>query len=116
MDQKKVLKRFIPMSETAYYILITLAEENHGYGIMQEVEKLTEGRLRLGAGTLYGTLGKMENEKIITATSQIDRRKMYKLTDLGKELIRTEINRLEELLKNGKKLRRKSNERNKKNI
>lgn len=51
---------FIPMTETAYYILLSLLEEGHGYGIMQHVSEITRDRISLGAGTMYGTLGKLE--------------------------------------------------------
>lgn len=89
------------MSETAYYILLSLVSERHGYGIMLEVERITEGRLKLGAGTLYGTLQKMEKDKLIQATGEVERRKMYQLTGLGRSVLKMELKRLEELIRNG---------------
>ena len=102
MNPSKLQKRFLPMSESAYYILLSLAVDRHGYGIMQDVEAKTSGRIRLGAGTLYGTLGKMEKQKLIQVTAEIDRRKIYRLTELGRNLLSMEIHRLEELVANGR--------------
>jgi DNA-binding PadR family transcriptional regulator len=88
------------MSESAFYILLSLASEKHGYAVMQDVEAMTAGRIRLGAGTVYGTLGKMEKQALIKVTAEEDRRKVYRLTTLGKRLLRLEIRRLEELVRN----------------
>jgi len=86
------------MSETAYYILLSLLyEERHGYAIMQHVEELTKGRIRLGAGTLYGTLSKMEKGKLIEVAAEMDKRKIYQITPFGKEVLLTEIARIREL-------------------
>ena len=65
MNLQHLQKRFIPMSETMFYILSSLTEARHGYGIMQHVEKLTRGRIVLGAGTVYQSLSKLEKEKLI---------------------------------------------------
>ena len=86
------------MSETAYYILLSLLSvERHGYAIMQHVEELTKGRIRLGAGTLYGTLSKMEKGKLIEVVAEADKRKIYRITVFGKEVLLTEIARIREL-------------------
>ena len=66
-----------PMSETAYYILLSLLEERHGYGIMQYVAGITANRINIGAGTIYGTLGKLEKSKMITTTRDEEKRKYY---------------------------------------
>nr|WP_207640782.1 PadR family transcriptional regulator [Clostridium hydrogeniformans] len=89
------------MTETAYYILLSLNKPRHGYGIIQHVEKITEGRIRLGSGTVYGTLSKMQKNKIISIYADEDRKTIYEITDLGKILIREEINRIKELYNNG---------------
>lgn len=89
------------MTETAYYILLALKEERHGYGILGHVEKITNGRVILGAGTIYGTLSKMEKDLLITTVSEYDRRKTYVITDMGFEILSIEIARLKELVKNG---------------
>jgi DNA-binding PadR family transcriptional regulator len=70
MDQH-IKKVYVPMTETAFYILLCLREPNHGYGIVQTVEKLTEGAIRLAPGTMYGSLSKMER----TASSASSARK-----------------------------------------
>ncbi|MBU5483986.1 PadR family transcriptional regulator [Clostridium sp. MSJ-11] len=100
MSVEKVLKAFIPMTETAYYILLSLTEPRHGYGIIQHVEKITNGRIRLGSGTVYGTLSKMQKSEVISVYSDEERRTIYEITDIGKILIKEEINRIKELYNN----------------
>lgn len=102
MDDERLKKEYLPMTETAYYILLSLNEQRHGYGIMQHVEKITNGRIKLGAGTMYGTLSKMEKDTLISPVAEQDRRKIYKLNNRGSRLLELEIARLEELLQNGK--------------
>ena len=94
---------FHPMSETAYYILLSLVEERHGYGIMQQVSEITNGRLSLGAGTIYGTLGKLEKAKLIVNTREEEKRKYYQITEAGKDTLQKELSRIQELYENGKK-------------
>ncbi|WP_416148335.1 PadR family transcriptional regulator [Salipaludibacillus sp. HK11] len=103
MDLEKVLKVYIPMTETAFYILLSLTEPRHGYGIVKHVDKITGGRIRLGSGTVYGTLGKMQKQDIITVYSDEKRKTIYEITDIGKKLMKVEINRLKELHKNALK-------------
>ncbi len=102
MDEQTLRKKYMPMTETGFYILLALVSEQHGYGIMQTVEQITSGRIRLGAGTLYGTLQKLEKEKLIRATAEVERRKLYILTDIGRTLLDLEIKRLDELVINGR--------------
>lgn len=97
MKIEKVLKSYIPMTETAFYILLSLKNPRHGYGIIKHVEDLTEGRLILGSGTIYGTLTKMQRDGIIAVFSDEKRKKIYEVTDVGKTLMRHEITRLKEL-------------------
>lgn len=97
MDNKKLLKKYIPMTETAFYILLALAEPRHGYGIIKHVEEISGGRLRLGSGTIYGTLGKMQKDDMITVFADVERKTVYEITDAGKYLMRAEMERLEEL-------------------
>ncbi|WBW97639.1 PadR family transcriptional regulator [Oceanirhabdus sp. W0125-5] len=101
MEDKKVYKKYLPMTESTYYILLSLTEERHGYSIMQHVDKITNSRLKLGPGTLYGVLSKMEKESVIKITREEDKRKYYILNDLGKKLLFLEIERLKELYTNG---------------
>ena len=100
---KKIIEKYIPMTETAYYMLLALKKPLHGYGIILEVERLTNKRLRIGAGTIYGTLTKMEQDQLIQVVGEDDRRKIYLQTELGMELLSLEINRLKELYENGVK-------------
>ncbi len=97
MKIEKILKLYIPMTETAFYILLSLTIPRHGYGIIKHVEELTMGRLVLGSGTIYGTLTKMQRDEIITVYADEKRKTIYEITDVGKELMRHEVNRLKEL-------------------
>lgn len=105
MDSKKAQKRFIPMSETMFYILLSLREERHGYGIMLHVKELTAGRIILGAGTIYQSISKLQEDKLILAADEIDRKKMYRITDLGREILKIEAARIAELYQNSEGLR-----------
>lgn len=93
-----------PMSETAFYILLALVEERHGYGVIQHVQELTKNRIILGAGTIYGTLTKLEKNKMIEPTGMEEKRKYYKITSYGLAVLRQEMQRLEELYRNGKEV------------
>lgn len=97
MDYQKIRKRFIPMSETMFFILFSLREENHGYGIMQDVEKITRGRIKLGAGTVYQSLSKLESVGLIQPTQEIERKKQYRITKIGEKILSEEIERIREL-------------------
>ena len=102
MDITKLKEKYLPMTDTAYYILLSLNEPMHGYKIMQHVEEITKARVRPGAGTMYGSLSKMEKDKLIVPVAEEERRKIYKLSDQGKKVIELEMERLSELLLNGK--------------
>lgn len=96
----------LPLTEAVYYILLSLMEPMHGYGIMQNVEALSGGRVRLAAGTLYGAINTLLERGWITALpgARDSRKKEYQITDLGKEAVTAEITRLQELLKNGREI------------
>lgn len=94
---EKILKSYMPMTETAFYILLALEKPRHGYGIIKFVEELTIGRIILGSGTIYGTLTKMQRDGIITVFSDDKRKKVYEVTDIGKKLMQQEMSRLKEL-------------------
>lgn len=96
----RILKTYMPMTETAFYILLSLGQPKHGYGIIQHVEKITNGRIKLGSGTVYGTLTKMQNSGVISVCSDEERKTIYEITELGKELMRVEVKRLKELHNN----------------
>ncbi len=97
---KKARMRYIPMSETMLYILFSLKQERHGYAIMQYVKKLTKGRITLGAGTVYSSIGKLENDGLIKGICEEERRKIYIITALGREILCEETARITELYKN----------------
>lgn len=92
------------LTEPMYYILLMLCEPRHGYGIMQEVERRTEGRVKIGAGTLYNLLSRFEDENIIVQLSEEDRRKTYTLTDKGLNILKDEYARLKQLVLDGNDL------------
>ncbi len=93
----------IALTEATYYILLALVEPRHGYGIMQEVEYLSSGRVRLAAGTLYGALNALVDKRWITQLPVEDgsRRKDYQITAQGREVLERELERLRELVNNG---------------
>ena len=100
MKIDKIVKSYIPMTETAFYILLSLQVPRHGYGIIKHVEEMTKGRLILGSGTIYGTLTKMQRDGIIAVYADEKRKKIYEVTAVGTELMRREITRLKELHEN----------------
>ncbi|MFE8700759.1 PadR family transcriptional regulator [Cytobacillus sp. FJAT-54145] len=91
--------QYLPLTHTTYYILISLVTPLHGYGIMQKVEEMSNGDVKLGPGTLYGALSKLEKEKLIIKTEEDEeRRKCYILTELGKQVVKLEWDRLQTLV------------------
>ena len=98
MDQH-IKKVYVPMTETAFYILFCLQKPNHGYGIVQMVEKMTEGAIRLAPGTMYGSLSKMEKDGVIRFAKEEDKRKIYEITELGLEILDIELHRIKRLYK-----------------
>ncbi len=94
------------LTEAVYYILLSLMTPMHGYGIMQNAEELSHGRVKLAAGTLYGAINTMLEKGWITALpgEKNSRKKEYVITDTGRDVLRMEIARLEELVENGKRI------------
>ena len=101
MDEK-TKRIYVPMTESGFYILFCLQTPQHGYGISQQVKKLTGGAVVIGAGTMYGTLSKMEKDGLIAFHSEEEKRKLYQITALGREVLAAEIRRIERLYKNSK--------------
>ena len=94
-----------PLTEAVYYILLAVRKPNHGYGIIQEVEQLTNGRVVLGAGTLYGAIQTLQKKnwiQIYSVDKESRKKKEYLITELGKRVFDAERLRMEELLKNAK--------------
>ncbi len=87
-----------------FYILLALRQERHGYGIMQFVSAITSGRIELGAGTIYSTLGKLQRAGLIAATTEVERRKNYLVTERGMAALVAEARRIAELHDHAKEL------------
>lgn len=87
------------LTEVTLYILLALYNPNPGYGIMQFVEEKTNGRLILGAGTLYGAINTLVDKKWIQLVSEEKKKKNYLITGLGKEIVSKELKRLNDVLK-----------------
>lgn len=92
-----IKKVYVPMTETGFYILFCLQEEMHGYSIVQKVEALTQGEIRLSPGTMYGSLSKMEKDGLIRFVREEDKRKLYVITNLGIEVLELEKKRIKRL-------------------
>lgn len=92
------------LTEVTLYILLALYTPNHGYGIMQFIDEKTNGRLVLGAGTLYGAINTLVDKKWIELVSEEKKKKNYIITDLGKEIVKKELNRLNDVLRVAKEI------------
>ena len=100
-------QQMLPLSPAVFHILLALADgELHGYAIMQEVEKSTEGTIRMGPGTLYGTIKRLLADRLIKETDERpdpklddERRRYYRLTDLGATVVSAEVRRLSNLVR-----------------
>ena len=95
-----IKKVYVPMTETGFYILLCLQHEMHGYSIVQKVEELTKGEIRLSPGTMYGSLSKMEKDGLIKFVREEEKRKIQRITDLGKEVLELEMKRIKRLYQN----------------
>lgn len=106
-DDKKfqeLIKKATPLTEASYYILISLKDPLHGYGVMQKVEELSQKRVQLGPGTLYGALSNLQTLGLIEAVGECsgERRKLYCMTEIGRLIAEHEVNRFEELARHGR--------------
>lgn len=97
-----------PLTESYFYILLFLYKgDNHGYGIMQEAKGITENRVIIGSGTMYGAINNMLKRGWIheSENRKVDSRKrLYRITDLGKEIFNEEYRRLKALIENANNL------------
>jgi DNA-binding PadR family transcriptional regulator len=105
MDNKPDLTKEIPLTEATFFILLSLAPgAKHGYGIMQEVEQLSDGRLRLSTGTLYGALKRLLDIGWILKVEHPEdsapprERRLYQLSDSGRRVLRAETERMQQLV------------------
>jgi len=100
-------KKHTAMTEAVYYILLSLKTPNHGYGIIQNTLALTNGRLELGAGTLYGAVNTLLERgwiRLYSEDKHSRKKKQYLITKQGEYALEQEVQRLEELLGNGRKI------------
>lgn len=97
-----IRKVYVPMTETGFYILLCLKSPNHGYGVIQKVDAMTGGEIRLAPGTMYGSLSKMEKDGLIQFIREEEKRKIYQITRLGNEVLELELRRIDRLYKNAK--------------
>jgi DNA-binding PadR family transcriptional regulator len=93
------LNKYLPLTETTYYILMSLMEPGHGYYIMQKVEELSGGKVRVAAGTMYGAIENLIKQNLITFIPGPDpRRKVYQITSEGFEVLKLEAGRLRHMV------------------
>jgi DNA-binding PadR family transcriptional regulator len=98
------INKYLPLTESTYYILLTLVEPMHGYGVMQKVERLSEGTVKIGPGTLYGAFQTLEKENLIVKAGEEERRKIYALTEKGRQVLKKQINRLRIMVHSGSEI------------
>lgn len=90
-----------PMTEAMYYVLLALMNPNHGYQLMNAIEKVSQGRVHMGPGTLYGVLNRLQKDELITIISNDGRRKTYGITADGKSALKEEYSRLMSMVQDG---------------
>ncbi len=90
-----------PMTEAMYYVLLALMRPDHGYGIMQRIKDITGGRVVMGPGTLYGILTRLKREGLIVLQEESERKKIYEITDAGRQALLAEYRRIKQLAADG---------------
>lgn len=98
--EEHIKRVYVPMTETGFYILYCLQNPQHGYGISRKVKEMTENEVIISPGTMYGTLSKMEKDGLILFCREEEKRKLYQITALGREILDIEIKRIARLYKN----------------
>jgi DNA-binding PadR family transcriptional regulator len=101
---EKGITKFLPLSEATYYILLSLVEPLHGYGVMQKIESISDGTVNVGPGTLYGAFTTLEKEGLIKMIKEEERRKSYALTSTGRQVLAEQIRRLAIMSRNGQSI------------
>ena len=97
--------KHLPLTETTYYILLSLLEPAHGYIMMQKIEELSSGQVRMAAGTLYGAIENLLKQQLITSVKSEDkRRKTYVITEKGIEVLRFDCERMQHMINMTKEL------------
>ncbi|WP_273129395.1 PadR family transcriptional regulator [Bacillus weihaiensis] len=87
-----------PMTEAMYYVLLALMRPNHGYQLMHAISTVSNGRVNMGPGTLYGVLSRMQKDGLISLAENDGRRKTYQITSDGEQALRIEYGRLKALI------------------
>lgn len=100
--EERLKRIYIPMTETGFYILFCLQEEMHGYNVGKKVKEMTGGEISITPGTMYGSLSKMEKDGLIRFVREEEKRKLYVITELGREILEIEIKRIERLYRNSR--------------
>jgi DNA-binding PadR family transcriptional regulator len=95
MSEHTAIRKYLPLTESTYYILLALAEPRHGYAVMQKVAEISQGSVEVGPGTLYGAFATLEKEGLIEKVREADRRKTYALTAKGEAILQEQVHRLE---------------------
>lgn len=91
-----------PMTEAMYYVLLALVNPNHGYQLMAAIEQVSNGRIKMGPGTLYGVLTRLQKDNLIEILSDDGRRKTYGITGEGKAALKAEYERLIDMIRDGR--------------
>lgn len=105
------MDKSLPLTEALFYILLATRKPVHGYGIIQEVAQMTNGRVNLGPGTLYGAINSLLDKGWILLYSAEEgsrKKKEYLITDAGRAVFRAELARLRELVENGERMEGKT--------
>ncbi len=90
-----------PMTEAMYYILLALMNPNHGYQLMSSIEQVSKGRIKMGPGTLYGVLTRLQKDELIVILNDDGRRKTYAITEEGRAALKAEYKRLKYMINDG---------------
>jgi len=97
-------KQLQTLTEPMYYVLLSLTNPIHGYGIMQRVEEITDGRVKVGPGTLYNHIARFEGEELVKRVPSGENKKVYILTEKGRRMLKQEWDRLNQLVKDGRSI------------
>lgn len=84
-----------------FYVLLALIKPNHGYQLMASIEKISRGRIKMGPGTLYGVLTRLQDEGSIRIQNDDGRRKTYQITEAGRAALQSEYRRLKTMICDG---------------
>jgi DNA-binding PadR family transcriptional regulator len=104
MSGRDEIKKYLPLTETTFYILLALREPLHGYSVMQKVQAMSEGVVEIGPGTLYGAFSNLEKGGLIRMVKEDNRRKYYLLTPKGKQVLTEQLRRLKIMTRLGNRL------------